>query len=454
MQPKVEARIVQELALQPHETVYEVGTGSRLPHGAARAPRAPRHQRGDPSRPQGARGREPRRRGRGQRDAAGRRQRAAPARRRRLRRDRDHRLHPDTAASAFLERLAPGGRLFAVLGDAPVMKATLVRQPEPGSHPAGRALRNPPETPGERTPALALPLLGESATPPRRVLPKPDHPHSKAPNESSPLPPCARAPRRVSGRRRRPALRLPRFARLRPGLPGRARPVRGHLGAAAAGARGLPAVHQREPGHQPLLRRSRGRAARSTTRTRATGSRCRSRSSACRTGSPSRRPTRWCSRPRQRSAQAQQDLAIRAAQAYFDVLLARDNVALSESQKAAIDQQLAQAKRNFEVGTATIVDTLEAQARYDQSVAKEISDKVRPRGEVAHPRGAPRQAARRAGAAARAPAAREPAAQRRRGVGQGRCGIELSRWRWRARTTRSRNRRSIASAPATIRPWT
>jgi outer membrane protein len=63
------------------------------------------------------------------------------------------------------------------------------------------------------------------------------------------------------------------------------------------------------------------------------------------------------------------------SQAYFDVLLAQDNVALSETQKVAIDQQLAQAKRNFEVGTATIVDTLEAQARYDQSVAKEIADK-------------------------------------------------------------------------------
>jgi outer membrane protein len=74
-------------------------------------------------------------------------------------------------------------------------------------------------------------------------------------------------------------------------------------------------------------------------------------------------------------AAAQQDLALRVSQAYFDVLLARDNVALSETQKTAIDQQLAQAKRNFEVGTATIVDTLEAQARYDQSVAKEIADK-------------------------------------------------------------------------------
>ncbi len=74
-------------------------------------------------------------------------------------------------------------------------------------------------------------------------------------------------------------------------------------------------------------------------------------------------------------ASAQQDLALRVAQAYFDVLLARDNVALSETQKTAIDQQLAQAKRNFEVGTATIVDTLEAQARYDQAVAKEIADR-------------------------------------------------------------------------------
>ena len=73
-------------------------------------------------------------------------------------------------------------------------------------------------------------------------------------------------------------------------------------------------------------------------------------------------------------ASAQQDMGLRLAQAYFDVLLAQDNVALSGTQKTAIDQQLAQAKRNFEVGTATIVDTLEAQARFDQSVAKEIAD--------------------------------------------------------------------------------
>ena len=71
---------------------------------------------------------------------------------------------------------------------------------------------------------------------------------------------------------------------------------------------------------------------------------------------------------------AKQDLILRVAQAYFDVLLAQDNVQLSGAQKTAISEQLAQAKRNFEVGTATIVDTLEAQARFDQAVAKEISD--------------------------------------------------------------------------------
>ncbi|MEY4729977.1 MAG: hypothetical protein RL020_1135 [Pseudomonadota bacterium] len=68
------------------------------------------------------------------------------------------------------------------------------------------------------------------------------------------------------------------------------------------------------------------------------------------------------------------DLAQRVAQAYFDVLLAQDNVALSGAQKKAISEQLAQAKRNFEVGTATIVDSQDAQARFDLASAKEIAD--------------------------------------------------------------------------------
>ena len=72
---------------------------------------------------------------------------------------------------------------------------------------------------------------------------------------------------------------------------------------------------------------------------------------------------------------AEMDVASRLSQAYFDVLLAQDNVVLVQSQKAALTEQLAQAKRNFEVGTATIVDTNEAQSRYDQVLAQEISAK-------------------------------------------------------------------------------
>jgi outer membrane protein len=72
-------------------------------------------------------------------------------------------------------------------------------------------------------------------------------------------------------------------------------------------------------------------------------------------------------------ALAAQDLILRVAQAYFDVLLAQDNVATAEAQKVAIGQQLEQAKRNFEVGTATITDTHEAQARYDLTTAQEIA---------------------------------------------------------------------------------
>jgi outer membrane protein len=71
--------------------------------------------------------------------------------------------------------------------------------------------------------------------------------------------------------------------------------------------------------------------------------------------------------------QSSQDLIIRVAQAYFDVLAAQDTLALVQAQKVAIGEQLAQAKRNFEVGTATITDTHEAQARFDLSSAQEIA---------------------------------------------------------------------------------
>jgi outer membrane protein len=72
-------------------------------------------------------------------------------------------------------------------------------------------------------------------------------------------------------------------------------------------------------------------------------------------------------------SQAYQDLIIRTAQAYVDVLAAHDTLALVRAQKAATAEQLAQAKRNFEVGTATITDTHEAQARFDLIAAQEIA---------------------------------------------------------------------------------
>jgi len=72
-------------------------------------------------------------------------------------------------------------------------------------------------------------------------------------------------------------------------------------------------------------------------------------------------------------ASAQQDLIVRVAQAYFDVLLAQFTIELTESQKAAVSENLAQAQRNFEVGVATITDTNDAQAKYDQVAAQEIS---------------------------------------------------------------------------------
>jgi outer membrane protein len=70
---------------------------------------------------------------------------------------------------------------------------------------------------------------------------------------------------------------------------------------------------------------------------------------------------------------AQQDLIVKVAVAYFDVLLAEFNIELAEAQKLAVSEQLAWAKRNFEVGVATIIDTNEAQAKYDQIVAAEIA---------------------------------------------------------------------------------
>ena len=132
MQPKVEARILQELAIQPHETVYEVGTGSG--YLAALLARSARHVTSAEIHPDLQAG------------AAENLARAGI---------RNVTLLPGDSArgplaesafdvivlagstpvlpQAFLDRLTPGGRLFAVVGDAPVMKAVVVRQPQPGA---------------------------------------------------------------------------------------------------------------------------------------------------------------------------------------------------------------------------------------------------------------------------------------------------------------------------------
>lgn len=132
MQPKVEARIVQELAVKPHETVYEVGTGSGyltalLAASAKHVTSAEIHE-------------DIKERGESNLRAAGVKNVTL--------------LVGDSARAplaesafdvivltgstpvlpqAFLDRLTPTGRLFAVVGDRPVMKAVVVRQPTPGA---------------------------------------------------------------------------------------------------------------------------------------------------------------------------------------------------------------------------------------------------------------------------------------------------------------------------------
>ncbi len=97
---------------------------------------------------------------------------------------------------------------------------------------------------------------------------------------------------------------------------------------------------------------------------------------------PLYRPANWASYQQgQRSIEqalailnsAEQDLIIRVSQAYFDVLAAQDTLTFVRAQKTAVAEQLAAAKRNFEVGTSTITDSREAQARYDLVIAQEIA---------------------------------------------------------------------------------
>jgi len=72
---------------------------------------------------------------------------------------------------------------------------------------------------------------------------------------------------------------------------------------------------------------------------------------------------------------AQQDLIVRVATRYFDVLAAEDALEAAQASKRAIDRQLEQAQQRFEVGLIAITDVQEAQAAYDQAIAEEIAAK-------------------------------------------------------------------------------
>lgn len=69
---------------------------------------------------------------------------------------------------------------------------------------------------------------------------------------------------------------------------------------------------------------------------------------------------------------ARQDLIVRLAEVYFNVLGAQDNMKFATAEKEAISKQLEQSKKRFEVGLIAITDIKEAQASYDTSFAQEI----------------------------------------------------------------------------------
>lgn len=69
---------------------------------------------------------------------------------------------------------------------------------------------------------------------------------------------------------------------------------------------------------------------------------------------------------------AEQDLVLRVAEAYFAVLSADDALRSAQAEKAAVERQLEQAQKRFEVGLSAITDVQESQARYDLTVAQEI----------------------------------------------------------------------------------
>lgn len=71
---------------------------------------------------------------------------------------------------------------------------------------------------------------------------------------------------------------------------------------------------------------------------------------------------------------AEQQLMVTVSQAYFDVLYAEDTLRATQMTKEALEQQMNQAKKSFEVGTVTIADVNDAQAAFDAAGAQEIQN--------------------------------------------------------------------------------
>jgi outer membrane protein len=72
---------------------------------------------------------------------------------------------------------------------------------------------------------------------------------------------------------------------------------------------------------------------------------------------------------------AQEDLALRVATRYFDVLAAQDNVEAQQASADAISRQLEQADKRFEVGLIAITDVQEARAARDTAAADLLAAK-------------------------------------------------------------------------------
>ena len=70
---------------------------------------------------------------------------------------------------------------------------------------------------------------------------------------------------------------------------------------------------------------------------------------------------------------AEQDLMLRSAQSYLDVMLAKETIRVSEAQLGAVSEQLILAERNYSVGTGTITDVHEAKAKRGLALSQRIA---------------------------------------------------------------------------------